>query len=99
MTPDERRQLIRDLDRCDAALKDKPALANIFDSRWRYQFRKNILKANRIRNVSYPISYAVPILCSMIPDRYQYRLEEGLEILLPKLSVGDRNNGCSFHST
>ena len=92
MSPDERIQLIRDLDRCDAALNDKTALANIFNSYWRSQFRRNVVKANAIRNVAYPISYAVPILCSILPDRYQYRLEEGLGILLPKLSPGDRNN-------
>ena len=43
LTREERSSLIATLDKCDAALADKPTLSKIFGGKWRTRFREQIL--------------------------------------------------------
>lgn len=90
------------LDKCDAALADKPTLSEIYNPSWRASFRSQTLSADCMADVSYPSAYATHLLELFHPPDYQKRIEEGAAVLLGKLGSADRNhlvsrmrgNGC-----
>jgi hypothetical protein len=90
------------LDRCDAALADKPTLSEVYDPSWRDSFRRQTRSADCMADVSYPSAYAVHVLELFYPADYQRRVEDGAAVLLGKLGSADRNhvvsrmrgNGC-----
>ena len=92
MTSSEIAYLSGVLDKCDAALADKPALAEIYDAPWRSEFRDRTLSAERMADVAYPSAYAVHVLELFFPPDYQKRINDGAAILLPKLCSTDRNH-------
>lgn len=92
LTSEQKRCLESKLNKCDAALADKPMLASIYNQTWRQNFRNSVLAVDKLNDVKYPDTYAVPIFEGLFPPCFQYRLEEGASILLPKLKTFDRNN-------
>ena len=77
------------LDKCDAALLDKPNLSSIYDGNWRKDLRKKALSAQKHGEVTYgAMGYAAPFFeeIGKCPRCYQSRLEEGACVLLPKIS-------------
>lgn len=92
MTPSEIAHLSDVLDKCDAALADKPALTEIYDAPWRSAFRHRTLSADRMADVAYPSAYAVHVLELFFPPDYQKRIDDGAAVLLPKLCSTDRNH-------
>ena len=92
LSEDDRKYVNNVLDECEKALEDKPALASIFDEGWRQELRSRLLSANGIRDVGFPTAYDAYHMQRIVPGDYQYRLDEGARIVLPKLSKGDRNH-------
>lgn len=83
------------LDKCDEGLKDKPKLASIYNQTWRKKFRKKLLEAKTLSDLSFPGAYGGPYFfegLGFYPQDYQDRLEEGANILLPKLNESDKHN-------
>lgn len=94
LTEDQKQNLQKDWDKCDAALIDKPMLAAIYDSMWRQKFREKLLNVDSMNDIAYPIAYSAPLFetLGLFPLCYQYRLEEGAVILLSKLSKEEKNH-------
>lgn len=83
------------LDKCDAALLDKPNLSSIYDGNWRKDLRKKALSAQKHGEVTYgAMGYAAPFFeeIGKCPRCYQSRLEEGACVLLPKISKLEREH-------
>jgi len=83
------------LDKCDEGLKDKPQLASIYNQTWRKKFRKKLLEAKTLSDLSFPGAYGGPYFfegLGFYPQDYQDRIEEGANILLPKLNKSDKDN-------
>ena len=80
------------LDKCEAALADKPTLSEIYDPSWRGSFRRQTLSADCLATVRYPSAYAAHVLELFYPPDYQKRIDGGAAILLRKLGSGDRNH-------
>ena len=82
------------LDKCDAALADKPNLASIYNPQWRAEFRQSALDSDTINDVAYPSAYSIPIFedLGLYPKCYQSRLEEAAGLFLPKLSTAEKNH-------
>lgn len=82
------------LDKCDEGLKDKPKLASIYNQTWRRKFRKKLLESKTLSDLSFPGAYGGPYFfegLEFYPKDYQYRIEEGANILLQKLNNSDKN--------
>ena len=102
LPPNYRKFVRLQLDKCKAALADKPNLAAVFDEKWRKEHGEKMLNAGSPADVSYPSSYAKHLQEVMYPKDYQQRLEEGAAVLLPKFDKGQKNhfinrmrgNGC-----
>ena len=94
LTEDQKQDIQKDLDKCDAALADKPVLASIYCPKWRQEFRQKALRVNELRDIPYPDAYGAPYFENLriFPRCYQQRLEEGANVLLHKLMKSDRNN-------
>ncbi len=95
LTPDDKIQIEANFDKCDAALLDKPILSSIYDENWRRALREQALSARKHGEVTYgAMGYAAPFYeeIGQCPKCYQSRLEEGADILLPRLSSGDREH-------
>lgn len=82
------------LDKCDAALADKPRLSAVFDPAWRAAFRAEVLAQPETALVGYPTAYFLPMMdiCvpGMFPPEIQARVEAGLDILWPQMSPDDQ---------
>lgn len=94
LTEDQKQDIQKDLDKCDAVLADKPVLASIYCPKWRQEFRQKALRVNELRDILYPGAYSAPLfesLGQLQPD-YQSRIEEGAVILLSKLSKKEKNH-------
>jgi len=93
LSKEEQQYMENQLDRCDEALADKVVLASVFDAEWRRAFRVNVLSADRMEDIGCPTAYAatMTIYREWLPADYQSRLEEGAEVLLPKLCDADEN--------
>jgi len=78
------------------ALKDKPNLEGIYDPSWRAGVRNRLLRADCGQHVRYPVAMKPEIFDMCYPDGFagelRQRLEEGAEVLLPRLTVPDRNH-------
>jgi hypothetical protein len=72
----------------DAALSDKETLASIYDETWRRNIRPKLLKVGSVCYLGNAFGYQAPLFeeDGLIPKGWQYRLEEGAKILLPKMS-------------
>jgi hypothetical protein len=72
----------------DAALSDKETLASIYDETWRRNIRPKLLNAGSVCYLGNAFGYQAPFFeeDGLIPKGWQYRLEEGTKILLPKIS-------------
>jgi hypothetical protein len=95
LTPEDKAQIRAKFDKCDAALVDKPILASIYDENWRKDWREKALSAQKHGEVNYgAMGYAAPIFeeLGQCPKCYQYRLEEGANILLSKPDYKDESN-------
>jgi hypothetical protein len=57
LSEEEKNQIERLLDGCDAALVDKPTLSEIFTKQWRVNFREQLLKADSLMDVGCPEAY------------------------------------------
>ncbi|NOS99169.1 MAG: hypothetical protein HOP29_00910 [Phycisphaerales bacterium] len=90
LSNDERRWIEQKLDRCDAALVDKPTLSGVFDLDWRNAFRKEALSVNSTHESTYPAVYAVPDYLPSLPGLHD-RLERGATLSLSKLEPTDRS--------
>lgn len=78
------------LDRCDAALADKPNLASVFDEEWRASFRARA-EADHNPYFGFPTAYYWPEL----PDRQLHeRIEAGLGLMLSKMTPTPRRELC-----
>jgi len=89
LTPEDKAQKKANFDKCDAALLDKPYLSSIYDENWRKDLRETALSAQKHGEVTYgAIGYAAPFFEEIgeCPKCYQYCLEEGASVLLPKIS-------------
>ncbi len=83
------------LEKCDEGLKEKPKLASIYNQTWRQKFRKKLLEAKTLSDFSFPGAYGGPYFfegLGFYPQDYQDRLEEGANILLPKVNKSDKDN-------
>jgi hypothetical protein len=83
------------LDRCDAALCDKPRLAAVFDAAWRAELRSVALAEPQDPAFGFPMAYWWPMLDVLnpggsFPPDIQRRIETGLDVLLPKMASRDR---------
>ncbi len=72
----------------DAALADKEELASIYHETWRRSIRPKLLKPGCVCYLGNAFGYQAPWFeeCGLIRRGWQYRLEEGAKVLLPKLS-------------
>ena len=72
----------------DAALADKEKLASIYDETWRRGIHPKLLKLGRVCYLGNAFGYQAPWFeeCGLIRKGWQYRLEEGAKVLLPKFS-------------
>lgn len=84
LSQEETNCLTATLDKCDAALTDKPTLSKIFGNTWRARFREQVLASDSYVDVAFPEAYHAPCLVDRPPD-YQQRIEEGATIILTKL--------------
>ncbi|MCC6426053.1 MAG: hypothetical protein IT435_04460 [Phycisphaerales bacterium] len=85
------------LNRCDAALADKPRLAAVFDAAWRGDLRARALAEPQDPAFGYPTAYWWPMLDLMSPGgafapEVQARMETGLDVLWPKMTERDRSD-------
>ena len=85
LSQEEMNCLAATLDKCDAALADKPTLSRIFGNTWRARFREQVLAVHSLVDVAFPEAYYAPCLIDTPPD-YQQRIEEGATIILTKLT-------------
>lgn len=95
LTPEDKAQKKANFDKCDAALSDKPILSSIYDSNWRKNLREKALSAQKHGEVTYgAMGYAAPLFEELghCPKSFQYRLEEGAGILLPKLGKKEKGH-------
>lgn len=94
LTEEQKQDLEKNLDKCDAALDDTPMLTTIYDATWRQKLRERLLSVDSMNDVAYPGAYKAPLYEALgqLPVCYQHRLEEGAVILLPKLSEGEKNH-------
>jgi len=95
LTPEDKTQIEANLDKCDAALLDKPILSSIYDENWRRALREQALSARKYEEVTYgAMGYAAPFYeeIGQCPNCYQSRLEEGANILLPKISKREKRH-------
>ena len=95
LNSEERRYIESVLDRCDAALSHKPRLASIFDHSWRKDLRDGVSKIDSMLDFGLPTAYVAADKPRIFPDDFQYRLDEGAAILLPKIDDGERNHFIS----
>lgn len=83
------------LDKCDAALADKPHLSAVFDQGWRANLRARALAEPQDPAFGYPTAYWWPMLEVLdrvaFPSEIQARIETGLDVLLPKMVARDRS--------
>lgn len=95
LTPEDKAQIKANFDKCNAALLDKPILSSIYDGNWRKELREKASSAQKHgEETNGAMGYAAPFFeeIGQCPRCYQYRLEDGAGILLPKLSNGDRKH-------
>lgn len=82
------------LDHCDAGLRGKPHLENVFDAAWRNSFRREILAMAAEELPGYPMAYFLPMMHEMHPGFYpadmQARVERGLAVLWPQMNESER---------
>lgn len=82
------------LNKCDAALADKPRLSAVFDPTWRAAFRADVLAQPESAVVGYPTAYWLPMMDLLGPDMFppeiQARVETGLEVLWPQMTPDDQ---------
>jgi hypothetical protein len=82
------------LDKCDAALADKPRLSAVFDPAWRAAFRAEVLAQPESAEVGYPTAYWLPMMDvmspGMFPPRIQASIDAGLDVLWDQLSERER---------
>ncbi len=80
------------LDKCDAALADKPRLSAVFDPAWRADFRTRALAEPEDPAFGYPPAYWWPMLerdwPPCFPPEIQRGVEVGLDVLWPKSPTG-----------
>lgn len=78
----------------DAALADKEKLASIYDKAWRSSIRPKLLKPGRVCHLGNAFGYQAPLFeaSGLIREGWQYMLEEGANVLLPKLSNRDQGH-------
>jgi len=79
---------------CDTALADKPLLASIYDAAWRQEIASKLRGLGRLCYLPYAFGYQAPLLeyNQMVHRCWQYRLEEGACVLLPKRNNKDRGH-------
>ncbi len=79
---------------CDASLADKPLLASIYDPAWRKEIANKLREPGQSCYLPYAFGYQAPLLeyNQMVHRCWQYRLEEGAYVLLPKLNSKDRGH-------
>lgn len=78
----------------DAALADKEKLASIYNNAWRRSICPKLLKPGRVCYLGNAFGYQAPWFeeCGLIRRGWQYRLEEGAKVLMPKLSNLDKGH-------
>ena len=91
LTREERSSLIATLDKCDAALADKPTLSKIFGGKWRTRFREQILGVDSFVDAVFPEAYFASNYIDF-PDDYQQRIEDGATIMLTGLKGRARSD-------
>lgn len=91
LTQEERSDLISCLDKCDAALADKPTLSKIFGEIWRAEFREQVLAVDSLVDAAFPEAYHAPCRDDL-PSDYQQRIEEGANIMLTRLKGRARSD-------
>lgn len=93
LNEDQKKHIQKNLDKCDAALADKPKLASIYCPKWRQEFRQKALGVSALGDILYPEAYGATYFEDLgkFPRCYQQSLEEGASVLLPKLIKSDRN--------
>jgi hypothetical protein len=89
MTAKEENPMVSWITKYDASLADKEKLASIYDETWRRNIRPKLLKTGSVCYLGNAFGYQSPIFeegFGLVPKGWQYRLEEGAKILLPKMS-------------
>jgi hypothetical protein len=79
---------------CDTSLADKPLLASIYSTAWRQEIASKLRELSQLCYLPYAFGYQAPLLeyNRMVHRCWQYRLEEGACVLLPKLNNKDRGH-------
>jgi hypothetical protein len=78
----------------DAALADKETLASIYDKTWRRSIHLKLLKTGDICYLGNAFGYQAPFFEEegLISKGWQYRLEEGAKILIPRMSKREQRH-------
>ncbi len=78
----------------DAALADKPCLAEIYDENWRRKIRPQLLGSGSGCCLGNAFGYQAPWLerSGLVRKGWQAKLEEGAGVLLPRLSKQERGH-------
>lgn len=78
----------------DTALADKETLASIYDNTWRRSIHLKLLTSGDICYLGNAFGYQAPFFEEegLIPKGWQYRLEEGVKILMPRMSKREQGH-------